>query len=173
MLGIDGQLRTFYVLFFIELKSRKVVIGGMTERPHQEWMKQIARDLTGWGGELESARYLIHDRDTKYSAAFRQVMAGAGCTCLKLPPRSPNLNAFAERFVRSIKDECLSQLILLTEKQVRYAIKEYMLHYHAERNHQGRGHELLCPDDRNGGTGTIQRDQRLGGLLSFYYREAG
>ena len=87
-------LVTYYVLFFIQVKTRKIVIGGITANPNGEWMAQIARNLTGWDGELESAKYLIHDRDTKYTAQADSIMNTAGIKALKLPAMSPNLNAF-------------------------------------------------------------------------------
>ena len=112
-------LACFYVLFFIHVGSRRVHIAGVTEHPTESWMKQVARDLTmdGWGF-LHDSRRLIVDRDTKYCAAFRKIIESAGLKVIRLPPMSPNLNAFAERFVRSIKEECLSRLVLFGECQV-------------------------------------------------------
>ncbi|MCJ8329059.1 MAG: transposase [Lentisphaeria bacterium] len=169
-------LKTVYVLFFIHLETRRVVISGMTEYPNAEWMQQQARNLTGFDGDLSQAKYLIHDRDSKYSKDFAQIMQSAGIETIKLPPRSPNLNAYAERFVRSIKDECLSKFIPIGEKFLRHIIKEYIEHYHHERNHQGDdiGDELLFSEinpvvKKNA---EIQTSSRLGGLLNFYHREA-
>src|SRR5215831_17776489 len=109
-------LVTYYVLFFIHLASRKVYIAGMTPHPDERWMVQIARNLTmaEWGF-LETGQYLIHDRDSKYCPAFQCLIDEAGITRVPLPPRSPNLNAYAERWVRSVKEECLSRLILFGE----------------------------------------------------------
>ncbi len=92
-------------------------------------MKQVARNISGWDGELENARYLIHDRDAKFTASFDEILKTVGIKPLKLPTRSPNLNAYAERFVRSIKDECLDQMILFGEKSLRYVLSEYVAHY--------------------------------------------
>jgi putative transposase len=121
---------TYYVLFFIHLESRRVDIAGITPRPNELWMEQIARNVTvdGWG-ILCDCRYLLHDRDTKHSAAFRAIIESAHVETLPLPARSPNLNAHAEHWVRSVKDECLSKIIPFGERSVRWAMKDYMAHY--------------------------------------------
>jgi len=170
-------LVTYYVLFFIHLKTRRVVLGGITPHPNELFMRQVARNVTGFDGELETARYLIHDRDGKYCREFDDMMKSSGIKPIKLPPESPDLNAFAERFVRSIKDECLSKFIPMGERFLRHVIKEYLAHYHSERNHQGDdiGNALLFPDDRieeADPDGDIVTDERLGGLLKFYHRDA-
>ncbi|MHC4549909.1 MAG: helix-turn-helix domain-containing protein [Planctomycetota bacterium] len=170
-------LVTYYVLFFLDLASRKVHVAGLTPHPHQGWMKQIARNVTmeGWGF-LANFRFLIHDRDGKFCPAFRRVLGAGGVSSLLLPARSPNLNAFAERWVRSVKEECLAKLILFGEGSLRRALDDYVAHYHHERNHQGKGNAVLAPrpEDRIGETtGPIHRRKRLGGLLNFYYRRAG
>ena len=166
-------LTTFYVLFFIELSTRRVVLGGITESPHEEWMKQIARNVSGWGCEMENARYLIHDRDSKYTESFDEMLRAVGIEPIKLPAKSPNLNAFAERFVRSAKCECLDRLILFGEKSLRHVLNEYLAHYHGERNHQGLRNVIPFPDGRLKETdGDVARSERLGGLLSYYHRAA-
>jgi len=106
-------LVTYYVLFFLHLETRRVSVAGITRHPDQEWMEQIARSATQetWG-YLHSCRYVLHDRDTKFCASFRSALASGGVKTIPLPARSPNLNAFAERWVRSVKQECLSKLIL-------------------------------------------------------------
>ena len=160
-------LTTFYVLFFIHIGSRRVVLGGITTSPHGEWMKQIGRNVTGWGGELEGARSLIHDRDSKYTEAFDEILRSAELKPVKLPSRSPNLNAFAERFVKSIKTESLNRMILFGEKMPRHVITEYLVHYHAERNHQGINNVIPYPDERVGlAAGKVTKSERLGGLLN-------
>jgi putative transposase len=168
-------LVTYYVLFFIHLGSRKVHIAGMTPHPNEQWMTQIARNVTmeEWGF-LAPGQYLIHDRDTKYCPAFQQLIDVAGVERVPLPPRSPNLNAYAERWVRSIKEECLSRLILFGEASLQHALHEYVAHYHHERNHQGKGNVLLFPSSshKHQGTGPLQCRERLGGLLKYYTREA-
>ena len=120
-------------------------------------------------------RYVLHDRDTKFCASFRTILATGNVKCLALPPRSPNLNAFAERWVRSVKQECVSRLILFGEGSLRRALTEFQEHYHRERNHQGKGNVLLFPstDTRHADGGSmVQRRQRLGGLLNYYCRAA-
>ena len=168
-----GGLTTFYVLFFIHIKTRRVVIGGASENPDGGWVTQITRNVTGCDEPMSEAHYLIHDRDTKYTREFRDLLKASGIEPLRLPARSPNLNAFAERWVRSIKDECLNRFILFGEKSLRHVLNEYMAHYHAERNHQGIENAIPFPDERLTNTGiTVQKSERLGGLLNFYYREA-
>lgn len=166
-------LTTFYVLFFIQISTRRIVLGGITTSPHEEWMKQVARNVSGCDGALENARYLIHDRDTKYTASFDEILRAVGIEPVKLPPQSPNLNAFSERFVRSIKSECLDRMILFSEKALRYVVMQYLGHFHAERNHQGIDNVVPFPDERLSVAGhDVQKSERLGGLLSFYYRKA-
>ena len=141
-----GGLVTYYVLFFIHLGSRKVHVAGVTPHPNEAWMVQVARNVTmeEWGF-LSPGQYLIHDRDGKYCPAFQQIIDAAGVTRVPLPPRSPNLNAYAERWVRSVKEECLSRLILFGEASLRHALTQYVEHFHHERNHQGKGNVLLFP----------------------------
>ena len=169
-------LVTYYVLFFIHLDSRKVEVSGLTPHPNERWMKQIARNVTmdDWGF-LNNCRYLIHDRDTKYCQSFRDIIESGDVKTLPLPARSPNLNAFSERWVKSIKDDCLSKLILFGETSLRRALHDYLVHYHAERNHQGKGNVLLFPTTtqaKNRVDGSVRCKERLGGLLKYYHREA-
>lgn len=170
-----GGLVTYYVLFFIHLGSRKIPIAGVTPHPNEQWMIQIARNITmeEWGF-LSPGQYLIHDRDGKYCPAFQQLIAAAGVTRVPLPPRSPNLNAYAERWVRSVKEECLSRLILFGEASLRHALTQYVAHFHHERNHQGRGNVLLFPTGNQDTerAGPLQCRERLGGLLKYYTCEA-
>ncbi len=165
-------LVTVYVLFFIQLSTRKVVLGGVTRHPNATWIEQVARNVTGYDGELNGAKYLIHDRDSKYTDRFDFIFKGAGCKAVKLPAKSPNLNAYAERFCRSIKESCLQRLILFGEKSLHHAVKEYIAHYNHERNHQGMENNLLFPDERIKGKGRITKSERLGGLLNYYYRKS-
>ena len=169
-------LVTYYVLFFIRLESRRVEVAGITQHPNEAWMKQIARNVTmdEWGF-LDNCRYLIHDRDTKYCQSFRDIVESGDVRTLPLPARSPNLNAFAERWVKSVKDECLSKLILFGEASLRRTLREYVVHYHVERNHQGKDNVLLFPvatKAMNHGDGSVGCKERLGGLLKYYHREA-
>ena len=138
-------------------------------------MMRIARNITmdEWGF-LVSRRYLIHDRDGKYCPAFQRIVEDAGIQRVPLPPRSPNLNAFAERWVRSVKEEALSKVILFGERSLRHVLKEYESHFHQERPHQGKGNLILAPTarrDQSSG-GQVRCRERLGGLLKYYDREA-
>src|SRR5665811_70451 len=146
--------------------------GG--HRPDQPWMQQMARNVTMEGcGTLRDCRYLLHDRDTKYTISFRAIIESGGVKPLALPARSPNLNAYAERWVRSVKDECLSKIILFGERSLRRALSEYVAHYHAERNHQGKSNVLLfrrVTETRR--QEPVQCRDRLGGLLRYYHQEA-
>ena len=169
-------LATYYVLFFILLETRRVSIAGITRHPTQTWMEQMARNATDeTSGCLHQQRYVLHDRDTKFCASFRSILTTGGVQALTLPPRSPNLNAFAERWVRSVKQECLSKLILFGEGSLKRALTEFIEHYHAERNHQGKGNVLLfpSPEKANAAPNTAAScKQRLGGLLKYYCRAA-
>jgi putative transposase len=167
-------LVTYYVLFFIHLESRRVDIAGITVHPDERWMQQIARNVTMEGcGALRDCRYLLHDRDTKYTQSFRAIIASGHVQPLVLPARSPNLNAYAERWVRSVKEESLSKVILFGERSLRRALSEYVEHFHAERNHQGKGNVLLFPRGANVcRDGPVQCRERLGGLLRYYHQEA-
>ena len=167
----------YYVLFFIHLATRRVHIAGLTPHPNEPWMIQVARNVTMADvGFLSSSRYLIHDRDSKFCESFRDTIEGVGVTPVRLPARNPDLNAFAERWVRSVKEECLSKLILFGENSLRHALREYVAHHHHERNHQGKDNLLLFPEpaiaQTNGLEGAIQCRERLGGLLRFYHRQA-
>jgi putative transposase len=167
-------LVTHYLLFVISLADRVVKIAGITTRPDESWMLQVGRNLTdAQSGALHAKRFLIIDRDTKYSEQFRRLISDAGTAVIRLPPRSPNLNADAERFVRSMKDECLDRMIFIGQASLRHAAVEYMDHYHRERNHQGLENRLIqLPAAVSGYHGPIRCHARLGGTLNFYYREA-
>ena len=142
-------LKTYYVLFLIRLKTRELHVAGLTRWPNEQWMAQIARNITmDEYGFLRSGESLIHDRDGKYCPSFLKKLEGSGVRSIALPSRSPNLNAYAERWVRSIKEECLSNVMLFGERSLRRALGEYAQHYHQERNHQGRGNVLLFPSSR-------------------------
>ena len=138
------------------------------------WMEQVGRNVTDCeDGILKAKRYLIHDRDPLYTEQFLRILVESGIKSVKLPPRSPNLNAFAERFVRSIKEECLERMIFF-EDSLRTAVREYLGHYHAERNHQGLNNQLITPisSEPRKNDGPVHRKLRLGGSLNYYYRDA-
>jgi putative transposase len=167
-------LQRFLVLFFIELSTRKVEIAGITSVANGQWMTQVARNVTDpIDGFLKGKRYLIHDRDPLYTAEFLTMLEGVGVKSVRLPARSPNLNAYAERFVRSIKESCLDRMILFGEASLRTAIKNFVAHYHSERNHQGLANRIILPETGHvGNSGRVQARQRLGGMLNYYYRAA-
>jgi len=142
-------LQRCVVLFFMELSTRRVEIGGIARRAHGLWMSQIARNLSDEvDGFFKGKRYLIHDRDPLYTAEFLTMLAEAGIQSVRLPPRSPNLNAYAEPFVRTIKESCLERMILFGEEALRKAVADFIVHYHFERNHQGLENQLNRTESR-------------------------
>jgi transposase InsO family protein len=167
-------LQRCIVLFFIELSTRRVEVAGIATMANGLWMSQIARNISdSVDGLLTGKRYLIHDRDPLFTAEFLGILTDCGLQSVKLPPRSPNLNAYAERFVRTIKESCLDRMILFGEDALRKSVQEFTAHYHVERNHQGLGNRLILPNSAHvGTTGEIRRRERLGGMLNYYYREA-
>lgn len=173
VLTLHGLVR-YWVFFVIDIKTRRVEIAGITPNPSGTWMKQIARNLTdAEDGFLLKIRYLIIDRDPLYTEAFRKMLKDSGVEPLRLPARSPNLNAYAERFVLSIKSECLNRIVPLGEAHLRHAVSEFAGHYHAERHHQGLDSQLITPDETAGRSeGPVACRERLGGLLNYYYRDA-
>jgi len=164
-------LQRFVVLFFLELSTRRVEVGGIAATPNGLWMTQIARNLTdGIDGFFMGKRYFIHDRDPLYTNEFLDMLADVGVQSVKLPRRSPNLNAYAERFVRTIKESCLNRMIWFGEDSLRRAISEFVSHYHFERNHQGLDNHLIIPTQATM-KGAVQKRERLGGLLNYYFRQ--
>jgi len=161
-------LRTNYVLFAIELESRRVHLAGLTKNPTDLWMGHAAERLVE---ALPGMRHMICDRDAHFRLRFRLVMEAAGIRLVKTPYQAPNANAYAERFVRSIKEECLSRIILFGEGHLRRAVDEYLVHYNHERNHQGIGNELI-DGKPSSGQGPVECSERLGGLLKHYHRAA-
>ena len=167
-------LVTYYVLFAMDLATRRVHFAGCTTNPDEAWMKQVARNLTDVeDGFLKGKRYLLMDRDGKFSEAFRSILEQADTEPVQLPPRSPNLNAHIERFFGSLKSECLSRMIFFGENSLRRATISYLEHYHQERNHQGLGNKIIEPNEEVGqGHGEIECRERLGGILRYYHRKA-
>ena len=167
-------LVSYHVLFVIQLATRAVEIAGVVPEPTESWRLQIARNLVDpWTGFLTSIRLLIHDRATVFSQRFNRVLRSGRVEALRLPTRSPNLNAYAERFVRTIREECLGRMVFFGESSLRHAVAEFVTHYNQERNHQGLANQLirpnatLFPSER-----VLCRRIRLGGPLNYYYREA-
>jgi len=161
-------LKTFYVLFVIELATRRVHLAAIAANPTDLWMGHAADRIVE---SLKGTRYLICDRDSKFSLRFELVMEAAGIRLLRTPRQAPNANAHAERFVRSIRHECLNKLILFGEQHLRRVLEEYIEHYNRERPHQGLGNELIIASEETV-SGPIDCSERLGGLLEFYRRAA-
>ena len=166
-------LVTYYTVFVIDLASRRVQILGSTPHPEALFMQQIVRTLTMAETSMAgSPQVLICDRDRKWSRDVRRRLREAGIHVVLIPERAPNANAFAERFVRSIKEECLDRLIPLGERHFRCAVAEFVEHYHGERNHQGLDNRLIAGTPAIDQAGRVRRRLRLGGLLNFYERAA-
>ena len=168
-------LTRYLVFFVIDLSSRRVEISGIAPIPDGLWMLQVGRNLIdAFDGFLRDKQYLLLDRDPLYTRDFRELLQKAGVIPLRLPPRTPNLNAYAERFVLSIKSECLDRMIIVGGRHLRHVIEEYVEHYHLERNHQGLENRLVtpAPSDSGGADGPVCCQQRLAGMLNFYHRSA-
>jgi len=166
-------LVTYYTVFVIELRTRRVHVLGSTPYPDEEFVIQTMRHLTDpVEGVLRTPSVLICDRDRKWSVAVQQFLKTGGVRVVQTPFRAPNCNAYAERFVRAIREECLDHVIPLGERHLRRSIAEFVAHYHGERNHQGLGNELIDPLRQQPACGLVRRRRRLGGILSFYYRAA-
>ena len=166
-------LVTYDTVFAIDLASRRVQILGSTPFPNDRFMRQVIRTLTAADdGPLVRHGLLICDRDTKWSASVRDRLGEAGIRVVQTPFQAPNANAYAERFVRSIKEECLSRVIPFGDRHLRLTIAAFMEHYHSERNHQGLSNDLIDGAPTTGGGNRIFRRQRLGGLLNYYGRAA-
>jgi transposase InsO family protein len=167
-------LVTCYLPFVMELATRRVHFAGCTPNPDESWTCQATRNLTdAEDGFLRWKKYLLMDRDTKFSEAFRVTLEQAGVKAVRLPPRSPNLTPHIERFMRSLKDECLHRMIFFGERSLQMAVVGFLAHYHAERNHQGLDNRLIEPGEEVGSTaGEVACRERFGGILRYYYRKA-
>ena len=166
-------LITYYTLFVIGLRSRRVHVAGSTPTPDGWFMAQAARRLTdAVDGFLVRHRVLICDRDSKWTDGFRRIVQSAGVRIVLTPIQAPTANAYAERFVRSIREECLDRLILFGERRLIRVLDEFVAHYHGERNHQGLGNDLIAPEPLPGDGTHVRCRERLGGLLRYYHRAA-
>ncbi len=167
------SLRRFYVLFFIELESRYVHLAGSTTNPTGGWVTQQARNLS-FSGVFERIRFLIHDRDSKFTSAFDEVFRSEGIKVIHTPIRAPLANAYAERFVRTVRGECLDWLLILGRRHLERVLRIYLAHYNNDRPH--RGLALLPPESSDAAgrpaAGAIERRDRLGGLIHEYHRAA-
>ena len=166
-------LVTYYTVFVIDLASRRVQIIGSTPHPNDLFMRQVGRTLTtADDGLLRAHCVLIWDRDAKWSGEVRRLLSDGSIRVVQTPFHAPNANAHAERFVRSIKHECLDRVIPLGDRHFQQTVSEYVVHYHQERNHQGRGNKLIEGIVPNRRQRRIRRRPRLGGLLNYYERAA-
>ena len=162
----------YMVLVVIDYKTRKVQIAGIIPQANGDWMKQMARNLTDpIDGFLKGKKYLVHDWDSLFTEAFKGILKAGGITCKKTSVACPNMNPFVERFVRSIKHECLNKMLIFGESHLRYCVNEYIEHYHTERPHQGIGNNIIEPQPQPK-DGEIICHERLGGLLKSYRRAA-
>ena len=166
----EDKLIRYMVPFFIDIKTRKVNIAGIKHNPDGKWMAQIARNQTDAEyGFLLGKKYLIHDRDSLYTKQFDAIVECSGTKIIRLPICRPEMNAYAESFVKSIKTECIDKMIIVNEDQLRYVIKEYVEHYNHERPHRGLGGKMIEPYSQDE-DGDIVEFSRLGGLLRSYRR---
>jgi putative transposase len=158
----------------MELATRRVHFAGLTANPDEGWMLQVARNLNdAEAGFLCGKKYLLMDRDTKFSETFRVTLEQGGVEAVRLPPRSPNLSPHIERFMRSAKEECLERMIFFGARALQAAVVAFLEHFHAERNHQGLGNRLIEPGEEVGRlAGEVVCRERVGGMLRYYYREA-
>lgn len=168
-------LKTLYVLMVIEISTRRVHLAGVAAHPDSGWVTQQGRNLA-IDGRLERARFLIHDRDAKYSGPFDEVVRSEGVKIIKTPFRAPKANAFSERWVRTVRRECLDHLLIWGRRHLEGVLRDYVDHYNSERPHRGLG--LACPSrpvsrTAPGCVGAIGRRDRLGGLIHEYYGCAG
>jgi transposase InsO family protein len=170
----QGGLVTYYLLFVMEVATRRVHFAGCTPNPDATWMKQIGKNLTDCvDGFLNGKRYSLLDRDGKFCPAFKAILENQGVNPVPLPPKSPNLNAHLERYFGSLKSECLDRMIFFGETSLRNAVREYLIHDHGERNHQSLSNSIIHPGDEVGQpVGHIHCQERLGGLLRYYHRAA-
>jgi hypothetical protein len=163
-------LQTIYVLFFIELGSRQVHIAGISSNPNEIWVTQQARQLI-W--ELQEndrpGRFLIHDNDRKFSKAFDAVFESEGINVIHTPFQAPNANAYAERWVRTVREECLDHILILSTHHLKRILSEYSVYYNTCRPHQGINQHIPIPYTTSP-FGTIHRRKILGGILNDYYR---
>jgi putative transposase len=167
------RLQTVYVLFFIEIGKRRIHLAGCTKHPTAAWVTQQARQLV-WKLQEEgrALRFLLHDRDIKFPAGFDMVFASEGIKPILTPYRAPNANAYAERWVRSVREECLDRVLIINERHLKHMLTEYSQYYNCARPHQGIGQEIPASANHQPEQGPVQRRDVLGGLLHDYSRKA-
>jgi putative transposase len=164
-------LTRYMILVVIDYSTRRVEVAGIIQQAYGDWMKQVAKNLTDpFGGFLKNNVYLIHDRDPLFTEGFRKMLESSGIKTVRTLPMAPNLTPVVERFIRSIKSECLGRMLIFGESHLRYCIEQYCLHYHHERPHQGLNNNMIEPSTQ--GSGEIVCQERIGGLLKSYRRAA-
>jgi putative transposase len=165
-------LLTYYVAFLLDVQSRRIQVIGCTPYLNEPFVIQCLRHATGDSGLLSEGRLLLCDRDRKWSSAVEQWLGTAGVRVVRTPPSAPNCNAYAERFVRSVKEECLDRIVPVGERHLQRTLQAFAVHYHRERNHQGLANELIDRPTARRPNGPVHRRRRVGGILSYYYRSA-
>jgi putative transposase len=166
-------LQTLYVFFIIELGSRRVHFAGCTEQPISAWVNQQARQLV-WKLEGYSPRthFLIHDNDSKFTETFDTIVASQQIHVIHTPVRAPNANAFAERWVRTVRNECLDRVLIFSETHLRRVLREYIAYYNFARPHQALAQKTPIPRTSSRAEGSVRCRRVLGGLQNDYYRDA-
>jgi putative transposase len=176
VLGMFGTVRHM-VFFVMEVKSRAVQVAGIHIAPSGDWMKQVARNLLDpEDGFLREASCLVHDRDPVFTEAWTALLETHGVKCVPIPAQSPNCNPHAERFVKTVRTECLDHFVIFGERHLHHLLKEFIGHYLTERYHQGIGSQLIrpvaSPSNDNTPLRAVRCRSRLGGVLNYYYRNA-
>lgn len=162
-----------YVLVFVHLGTRRVFASAATLNPDAAWMQQQARNASAWAeDEGLKVKWLIHDRDTKFSGKFRDFWRDSGVRPLQTPRRAPRANAYCESFIGTLKRECLDYFWCLSLRQVDHILKEWLEHYHGQRPHQGKDNNVLAMNFAPQAEGKVTCRERLGGVVREYYREA-
>ena len=170
VLTLGGIIR-YMVLFAIDYKTRRVEILGIIPQAYGGWMEQMARNMTDpFDGFCKDKRFVVMDRDPLFTEKFRNILDNSGVKPVRITTASPNLNPFAERWVKSIKTEALSKMIIFGEKHLRYCVEQYVIHYNTSRPHTGLGHDMIDPQPQ--GDGEIICHERLGGILKSWRRAA-
>jgi len=167
-------LKRLYVLFFIELGTRNVHLAGITAHPNAGWVTQQARQVVWELSESKTTiRYLIRDRDSKFTQEFDTVFQSEGTHVIQTPFRAPNANAYVERWVRTVREECLDQILILNEPHLRRVLKTYDDYYNRQRPHQGIQQQSPIPRTPQNTSGKVRNRKVLGGIINDYYRSAG